>query len=239
MKRQRLGRIAKWSALSLAMSAIGVLATLVVAWAIAYRYPNHYASGGWVGKDEHGLISGIKSNGKGIECWNLIRGRWAKTSVQPEPELPKLDDLPDWVRVPQGNVTYCHTSVTGWPWPCWSCFDDLIPPPAAEGRTARERALNQSRLLPQNTWSHAVVINRGTSQVVLPTLPLVRPLLADWGIFMLGIGVPLLIVRPVFRAIRASRGLCCSCAYDRRGLPADAKCPECATVPAPAAPRPH
>jgi hypothetical protein len=213
------------------MSAIGVLVTLVVAWAIAYRYPNHYGSGSWVGRDEHGLISGDKSNGKGIECWNLIRGRWAKTPGRPEPELPKLDDLPGWVRVPQGKVTYCCTKVTGWPWPCWSCFVDSTPPPAAEGRTARERALNQARLLAQNTWSHAVVLDRGTSQIVLPTSPLIRPLLADWGIFMLGIGVPLLIARPTFRAIRAARGLCGSCGYNRRGLAADAKCPECGTIP--------
>jgi hypothetical protein len=38
--------------------------------------------------------------------------------------------------------------------------------------------------------------------------------------------------------IRMSRLLgaarCSCCGYDRRGLPADAKCPECGTVPAPA-----
>jgi hypothetical protein len=31
---------------------------------------------------------------------------------------------------------------------------------------------------------------------------------------------------------RRRRGLCGSCGYDRRGLAADAKCPECRTVPA-------
>jgi rubrerythrin len=35
------------------------------------------------------------------------------------------------------------------------------------------------------------------------------------------------------RAARAiAAGLCKKCGYDRRGLPADATCPECGTVPA-------
>ena len=33
-------------------------------------------------------------------------------------------------------------------------------------------------------------------------------------------------------AWRRHLGLCVACGYDRRGLPADAKCPECGTVPA-------
>jgi hypothetical protein len=40
------------------------------------------------------------------------------------------------------------------------------------------------------------------------------------------------------RAVRAKpkfSWLCKSCGYDRDGLPTDAKCPECGTVPAPAA----
>jgi hypothetical protein len=34
------------------------------------------------------------------------------------------------------------------------------------------------------------------------------------------------------RRRRIRQGLCAGCGYDRRGLPADAKCPECGTVPA-------
>src|SRR3954463_8522531 len=33
-------------------------------------------------------------------------------------------------------------------------------------------------------------------------------------------------------ALRRKRGLCPTCAYDRRGLTPDAKCPECGTAPA-------
>ena len=33
------------------------------------------------------------------------------------------------------------------------------------------------------------------------------------------------------REARRARGGCASCGYDRRGLAADAKCPECGTVP--------
>jgi hypothetical protein len=36
-----------------------------------------------------------------------------------------------------------------------------------------------------------------------------------------------------YRRLRATR--CPSCAYDRAGLAADVRCPECGTVPAPAA----
>ena len=60
-------------------------------------------------------------------------------------------------------------------------------------------------------------------------LPLWLPLL------MTGIGGGLLWKSELRSERKRRAGLCPSCGYDRRGLAADAKCPECGTVPAPAA----
>jgi hypothetical protein len=58
-----------------------------------------------------------------------------------------------------------------------------------------------------------------------------------WIPFLL-VAVPTALVwRADYTAARRARsGLCATCGYDRRALAADAKCPECGTVPTPAVP---
>jgi hypothetical protein len=60
-------------------------------------------------------------------------------------------------------------------------------------------------------------------------------LLPVWIPFLLcAVPTAILSRRDYILTSRARAGRCPKCGYDRRGLAADAKCPECGTVPAPA-----
>lgn len=70
-----------------------------------------------------------------------------------------------------------------------------------------------------------------TVHVAFPYLPYWPGLITNAAFYASLWTVPLMsavwLVRRARNAIRRRRGLCPKCAYDRRGLPADALCPEC------------
>jgi hypothetical protein len=68
---------------------------------------------------------------------------------------------------------------------------------------------------------------------VLPYRPVLRGFLIDVSVYSGALLCLTWGTRGVRRLARGMRGECRSCGYDRRGLAADAKCPECGTVPAP------
>jgi hypothetical protein len=71
------------------------------------------------------------------------------------------------------------------------------------------------------------------NQVMLCFLPVWPGLLLNSVVFGASLFVGRWGVRAFIRRVRSSRNRCPSCGYDRRGLvgDADAKCPECGTVP--------
>jgi hypothetical protein len=89
-------------------------------------------------------------------------------------------------------------------------------------------------VVPRSMWREGMAMGTRTNfGVAMPRVPL----MADWprlaasammwgGAFWLVSGG----VRRWRRAWRRERGRCVRCGYDRRGLPASAKCPECGTL---------
>jgi hypothetical protein len=89
------------------------------------------------------------------------------------------------------------------------------------------------------TWQGPSVTLRSYHEA----LPWLLPFRDDWGPFTeysLPLWIPLLLCgvpagcswrRVILKRRWQRAGLCPECGYDRRGLAADAKCPECGTVP--------
>jgi hypothetical protein len=89
-------------------------------------------------------------------------------------------------------------------------------------------------------WMRGVAIPRSPSAglqprlVELPLCPLWTGLVVDTTVWTMVVWMVYAGVRRVRRALGEKRGVCAFCGYDRRGLAADVKCPECGTLPAPA-----
>jgi hypothetical protein len=73
-------------------------------------------------------------------------------------------------------------------------------------------------------WKPMYLVNRLDTLLLIPLWIPMSPVLCAAAALWYG----------DIRARRRGRDTCRSCGYDRRGLAADAKCPECGTVPAPA-----
>lgn len=66
--------------------------------------------------------------------------------------------------------------------------------------------------------------------VTLPLVPIWGGLAADSALFSLAWCVPVFGLPAGRRFLRGRRGRCMGCSYDLRGLPTDARCPECGRV---------
>jgi hypothetical protein len=130
---------------------------------------------------------------------------------------PRYGPPPNWVAFP-GPVGTRDTRAWGWPWLCLASEYELVPPygsmPMAE----------------KYEFSIAVRPRRKTYQ--LPTRPLWSGLRAEAGATAAVLAPAWVMALTSIRVVRRWRGSCPACGYDRRGLPADAKCPECGTAPA-------
>ncbi len=76
-------------------------------------------------------------------------------------------------------------------------------------------------------WQNKELIGWRGYGVTLPYIPIWRGLLANTAIFAAAWSVLLYGVPLVQREIRRRKGHCVKCGYDRQGLDADARCPEC------------
>ena len=108
---------------------------------------------------------------------------------------------------------------SGWPWHCaWGGWH-----------------ISESRFsVNAPAWLHA---DSGISPRWLPIHPDPAGLAADAAMYGSFIFTSYLGIRALHAASRRRRGLCPSCAYDRRSLKATTTCPECGTTPK-SSPRP-
>jgi hypothetical protein len=211
------------------LALVAALATVATAWVMAYRQPRLYGNGQFELQTAQGWVCGDSSRAPGKEVWNVYQGRYPKNFVA-SPNIPTLTRLSTWARAPTDGFSRCSSIATGWPFPCFAEYFELreVKP---DGLTARDRALAAMALSPSRRWTGAFVWNPGSpGETAFPVMPLWGPLLADWAIFTAALVLPTLMVRFVV-AIRRRPWLCSACGYDRRGLTADAACPECGAVP--------
>jgi hypothetical protein len=180
-------------------------------------------------------VCGDKSRAAGIEVWNVWSGKRPKSSVA-LPNAATLTELSAWGRPPTDGFAWCSSTATGWPFPCFVKHYEVteLRPDRLGALTARDRALTVMAISQLRRWTGALVWNPGSySETAFPVVPLWGPLLADWGIFTAALLLPVLAVRFVV-VLRRKPWRCPSCGYDRRGLAAAVKCPECGTPTSPA-----
>jgi hypothetical protein len=92
-------------------------------------------------------------------------------------------------------------------------------------------ALEPPAWLAKRRARNILVAVYGTPPNELPCRPEVPGFLADWAVFSAAMLGSLWLMRSAHRWTRRRRGRCVACGYDRRGLAADAPCPECGAVP--------
>lgn len=97
--------------------------------------------------------------------------------------------------------------------------------PTASGSSARAAGVSSSGA----TITIGFTSLAGREDRTVPFIPIVPGVLANTGVFGTGWLVVLLAAGAMVRARRRRRGRCLACGYDRRGIGADAACPECGT----------
>jgi hypothetical protein len=80
--------------------------------------------------------------------------------------------------------------------------------------------------VPPLNWLPSWRVGSGWIEIGIPYCLPLAPTLAFAAYFWLS------EISAIRRRRRVKAGVCPGCRYDRRGLTADAKCPECGTVPA-------
>jgi hypothetical protein len=118
---------------------------------------------------------------------------------------------------------------SGWPLPCLSasCWQTsalwAAGPPVAGRWTSAVAAPDLARPAPQ--WTSSVPAAR-----VLPCAPLWDGLVVNTAFYSACLLGLLAAAGIVVRMLRRAGGRCGACGYDRRGLAADARCPECGST---------
>ena len=161
------------------------------------------------------------ARGRGQTFWCITQRAWGvtrwATSPAGEGSLGAPVDVPSWVMPGAGEDQICETDAFGWPL----------------------RAMYEHRVLTRipgigfsTQPSDSYEMNPGTRDY--RRLPLGRIWLglavdaAFWTLVFAALWIGMLWLKAT---VARRRGLCLSCGYDRRGLAADAICPECGSAP--------
>lgn len=113
----------------------------------------------------------------------------------------------------------------GWPWRSFECV-------AAEGRDGNEHYLTGG-VNPPGWLRRKVVLPLGgfgfavPYRPAIPMAPLWKGLMLNWGMFAAFFAAVLIVPYEWPRFMRARRGQCLECGFDRRGTRAGGQCPEC------------
>lgn len=146
-----------------------------------------------------------------------IASRWHRAEL-----LPWLDGRRPWPDPAKGESIWVKAA--GWPFRCLVC---------------RLHAANAPNFA-NHTWSApgGLILDGRTAPgwadwppifpMVIPFRPLWPELALNTFIFAAVWAALFSLVRALRRSRRQRAGLCERCAYDRRGLPINARCPECA-----------
>ncbi|HYD02359.1 MAG TPA: hypothetical protein VEB22_14115 [Phycisphaerales bacterium] len=232
-----------WLRRTLLSLGLGAATTALIAWPLAAAAV-HW---GWV---EHRLVShgGRAFVGDGPERFKASSShRWLSDwysvvrtrrvdSVLP---LGEPQRLPHWVATPDqaiargmpGQVGSVDTGATGWPWRCitsesWQVWTtirtgepvdaDLVARPPASGLALRE-----------HLRSALVVGTTECGRTIIGLRPVWSGLIADTAVWSCAWLAALWLAGAATAATRRRCGRCVSCGYDRDGLVAADRCPEC------------
>jgi hypothetical protein len=143
--------------------------------------------------------------------------------------------LPGWCRIAMRPWT---TGVR--PWPAQDCGDWRIRDEAGWPLRCLSLEFGPRYSCPRSSWNNSPIElhggielrRRGPDITGVPYRPLWAGLILDSVLFA---GCSLVLSKTTCalrRYKRRTRGDCSACGYDRGGLAADAKCPECGTPPA-------
>lgn len=140
---------------------------------------------------------------------------WARRHL-----LPWCEGTEPWPATPHGPGR--HIILTGWPFPCLYTVWSSRPGATAQEWAALERAGWQQ-------WSPGAFVRGGIFWIdddYMPVLPRPLPIAAN-TLFYGGLWFALFLTPAIIRRAFHRPGTCSHCAYDLRGLPAGAPCPEC------------
>lgn len=146
-----------------------------------------------------------------------VARRWERAEL-----LPWLDGRRPWPDPANGESIWVKAA--GWPFRCVACRLHAINAPnfANHSWSAPGGLILHGRVVPG--WADWPPI----FPMVIPFRPLWPELALNTFIFAAAWAALLSIIPAARRARRQRSGLCERCAYDRRGLPINAPCPECA-----------
>jgi hypothetical protein len=240
MSQHRRG-VFRWSGRAIICIFVGAVLSLATAWALAALSDAPHSP--------HSFPDPVERAGRYllVETWRRAGRRWVGIGATRDAELAKTatqgkraftEKRRDWglgsdAAVPNWALSAFDAAIAEAPTESQEDADLIVV--AAGWPWASVKSVSTTYVNPR-----VQVINRGEwdvgrglpSGLPLPYLPIWPGIVLNTLTFSL---VPLaigILFRTTQRWHRRRKGLCLCCRYNRAGLAADAKCPECGTVPA-------